>query len=303
MLAADAGRRRGPRARREALPARRRPRRLGLDRRRGSCATTTARRCTSSPRSRTSAPRRRRPRRSRSRRCTTRSPACPTARCSTTGSSRRSRAAGAAARASRSCSSTSTASRSSTTASATRAGDWLLQQIGARLTQAVRASDSVARFGGDEFVILFDGVADEAMAMKLTDRVRRELMRPFSLEGDEDFFATGQPRGRAQRRRPAAPPSWCATPTRRCTGAKAAGGAQSELFDHAMRDAAVERLRTERALRQGLPRDELRLHYQPIFDLESRRDRGRRGARALGAPRPRARAARRASSAWPRSAG
>ena len=149
-------------------------------------------------------------------------------------------------------------------------GDWLLQQIGARLTQAVRASDSVARFGGDEFVILFDGVADEQTAMKLTDRVRRELMRPFSLEGEEDFFATvslgvafsGATSGAAELVRDADAAMY---------RAKAAGGAQSELFDHAMRDAAVERLRTERALRQGLPRDELRLHYQPIFDLESRR--------------------------------
>jgi diguanylate cyclase (GGDEF)-like protein/PAS domain S-box-containing protein len=149
-------------------------------------------------------------------------------------------------------------------------GDWLLQQIGARLTQAVRASDAVARFGGDEFVILFDGVADEEMAMKLTDRVRRELVRPFSLEAEEDFFATASlgvalssvTSGAAELVRDADAAMY---------RAKAGGGARAELFDHAMRDAALERLGTERALRQGLPRDELRLHYQPIFDLASGR--------------------------------
>ena len=148
-------------------------------------------------------------------------------------------------------------------------GDWLLQQMGSRLAQAIRASDSVARFGGDEFVILFDQVADEDTAMLLTDRVRRELERPFSLEGDEDFYATVS-LGVA-----------LSGPTTRAVDlvrdadaamyrAKAAGGADSELFDFAMRDAAVERLRTERALRRGLLRDELRLHYQPIWSLESR---------------------------------
>jgi diguanylate cyclase (GGDEF)-like protein/PAS domain S-box-containing protein len=148
-------------------------------------------------------------------------------------------------------------------------GDWLLQQMGSRLAQAIRASDSVARFGGDEFVVLFDQVADERTAMLLTDRVRRELERPFSLEGDEDFYATVS-LGVA-----------LSGPTTRAVDlvrdadaamyrAKAAGGADAELFDFAMRDAAVERLRTERALRRGLLRDELRLHYQPIWSLESR---------------------------------
>ena len=148
-------------------------------------------------------------------------------------------------------------------------GDWLLQQMGSRLAQAIRASDSVARFGGDEFVILFDQVADEDTAMLLTDRVRRELERPFSLEGDEDFYATSASAWRCPGR-PPAPSTSCATPTPPCTAPRPRAAPTAELFDFAMRDAAVERLRTERALRRGLLRDELRLHYQPIWSLESR---------------------------------
>jgi diguanylate cyclase (GGDEF)-like protein/PAS domain S-box-containing protein len=148
-------------------------------------------------------------------------------------------------------------------------GDWLLQQIGARLAQAVRATDSVARFGGDEFVILFDGVADEHMAMKLTDRVRRELIRPFSLEGEDDFFATvslgvalsSTTSGAAELVRDADAAMY---------RAKATGGARSELFDSQLRAEAVERLHTERALRRGIDQGELRLHYQPIWDLATR---------------------------------
>jgi diguanylate cyclase (GGDEF)-like protein/PAS domain S-box-containing protein len=149
-------------------------------------------------------------------------------------------------------------------------GDALLMQIGARLTQAVRATDSVARFGGDEFVILFDGIADEDMAMSLTDRVRRELMRPFTLEGDEELYATGSlgvalsgaTSGAAELVRDADAAMY---------RAKADGGAHAELFSSALRHEAVERLRTERALRKGLPRGELRLHYQPIWSLETGR--------------------------------
>jgi diguanylate cyclase (GGDEF)-like protein/PAS domain S-box-containing protein len=150
------------------------------------------------------------------------------------------------------------------------AGDWLLQQIGARLSQAVRATDSVARFGGDEFVILFDGVADEAMAMALTDRVRRELMRPFSHEGDEDFYATGS-LGVALSSAISGAAELVRDADAAMYRAKAAGGAHAELFDSTLRHEAVERLRTERALRRGLPQGELRLHYQPIWCLESSR--------------------------------
>ena len=130
-------------------------------------------------------------------------------------------------------------------------GDWLLQQIGARLTQAVRASDSVARFGGDEFVILFDGVADEPTAMKLTDRVRRELMRPFSLEGEEDFFATRQPRRRAQRRHQRRRRAACATPTPRCTAPRRPAARSPSCSTTRCATRPSSALRTERALRRG----------------------------------------------------
>ena len=182
------------------------------------------------------------------------------------------------------------------------AGDWLLQQIGARLAQAVRATDSVARFGGDEFVILFDGVADEAMAMALTDRVRRELTRPFSLEGDEDFYATVS-LGVALAARSAAPPSWCATPTPPCTAPRRRAGPTAELFDTELRHEAVERLRTERALRRALTARRAAAPLPADLVAGERQDRGGRGARALGATGAGDRAAGRRSCRSPRSAG
>ena len=62
-------------------------------------------------------------------------------------------------------------------------GDLLLQEIGARLRNGLRESDSVARLGGDEFGLLLPHVADGDEALVLAERVRAVLRRPFTLEG------------------------------------------------------------------------------------------------------------------------
>jgi diguanylate cyclase (GGDEF)-like protein/PAS domain S-box-containing protein len=148
-------------------------------------------------------------------------------------------------------------------------GDGLLVQIGSRLSQAVRACDSVARFGGDEFVLLLDRVENEHVTLQLTDRVRRDLVRPFSLDGDEDFFATASLGVAISDALGATAETLVRDADAAMYRAKAAGGGRYELFDSNMREEAVTALRTERDLRQGLAREELRLHYQPIWALDS----------------------------------
>lgn len=64
-----------------------------------------------------------------------------------------------------------------------RAGDELLEAIARRLDSAVRPTDTVARFGGDEFVILCEDLEDLAMARAIATRVERALGEPFTLEG------------------------------------------------------------------------------------------------------------------------
>ena len=70
--------------------------------------------------------------------------------------------------------------------------------------------------------------------------------------------------------------------------AKARGGGAFEVFDRAMGGRLRDRLKIEDGLRRALERDELRLVYQPIVDLETRTRGRRRGAGALAAPRARA---------------
>ena len=71
--------------------------------------------------------------------------------------------------------------------------------------------------------------------------------------------------------------------------AKERGRGRHELFDEQLRESVRTRLRTEAELRLALERDELRVHYQPIVDVRTGVPAGHRGARALAAPRARAR--------------
>lgn len=62
-------------------------------------------------------------------------------------------------------------------------GDLLLQKVAERLTQCVRDSDTVARVGGDEFVIVLPGIRESAQAALVADKVCEAFRRPFVLEG------------------------------------------------------------------------------------------------------------------------
>src|SRR5262249_1676981 len=63
------------------------------------------------------------------------------------------------------------------------AGDQLLRVVASRLAAAVRGGDVLARFGGDEFCVLADGVRDEDEALALAERLRAALSLPISLGG------------------------------------------------------------------------------------------------------------------------
>lgn len=62
-------------------------------------------------------------------------------------------------------------------------GDLVLQQVAQRLLDAVRASDTVARMGGDEFYVLLPGAADAADALRLAGKICATLAEPFDAEG------------------------------------------------------------------------------------------------------------------------
>ncbi len=147
-------------------------------------------------------------------------------------------------------------------------GDELLAAAAPRLKQAVRASDTVARFGGDEFGILLEDIADEHAAIEMAERIAAVFTRPFVLAGSEHFVTTSI--GIALARGGELADELIRNADTAMYRAKERGSARYEVFDEAMRDRAMVRLRLENDLRRALERDELRLEYQPVVSLRDR---------------------------------
>jgi diguanylate cyclase (GGDEF)-like protein len=149
-------------------------------------------------------------------------------------------------------------------------GDELLIEVSRRLSTTVRRQDTVARFGGDEFVVLCEDLTDEQHAVELAERAALAFVDPFVLSRAEvavsasiGIAVTNRSSERAS--------SLLQDADAAMYRAKRRGGARHELFDEAMHTQAVSRLLTERALRRALEHDELRVLFQPQFDLTTGR--------------------------------
>jgi diguanylate cyclase (GGDEF)-like protein/PAS domain S-box-containing protein len=151
------------------------------------------------------------------------------------------------------------------------AGDELLVEVAARLRSIVRPSDTVARFGGDEFVVLLDDVESDQHAVEVAGRIGDTFGTPFALTGREVMVSasigialtTGRPGEGAE--------TLVRDADAAMYRAKERGKARFEIFDDAIRLRAVRRLETEQALRRAVERGELELAYQPGVWLDSGR--------------------------------
>jgi diguanylate cyclase (GGDEF)-like protein/PAS domain S-box-containing protein len=155
-------------------------------------------------------------------------------------------------------------------------GDELLAAAAPRIKHAVRASDTVARFGGDEFAILLEEIAGEADAIEMAERVAALFTRPFVVAGSEHFVSASV--GIAIAHGGELPMELVRDADAAMYRAKERGRSRYEVFDEAMRGRALARLRVENDLRRALERGELRLDYQPVVSL---RDRAMVGVEAL----------------------
>jgi diguanylate cyclase (GGDEF)-like protein/PAS domain S-box-containing protein len=149
-----------------------------------------------------------------------------------------------------------------------RAGDNLLRQLAARLSEAVRPADTVGRFGGDEFVVLCEDVVDEPMALRIAGRLAKVFAEPFVLDGDDEEHVASASIGVVLRDGVQDNPEELLRDADAAMyRAKERGRSRVELFDTGMRARAIGRLQTEGDLRRALERDELRVVYQPIVKL------------------------------------
>jgi diguanylate cyclase (GGDEF)-like protein len=153
------------------------------------------------------------------------------------------------------------------------AGDILLKQATDRLSGCVRDPDTLARMGGDEFIIILPGIEDDAGAQRVAARIIEAFTQPFEIYGQEHFITTSigitlfPDDGRDS-----------ATLLRNADlamyQAKELGRNGYRLFTHEIDQRMQERLTIEARLRGAVARGELVLHYQPIIDLRTNQTSG-----------------------------
>jgi diguanylate cyclase (GGDEF)-like protein/PAS domain S-box-containing protein len=147
-------------------------------------------------------------------------------------------------------------------------GDKLLIELSERLKQCIRAVDTVARLGGDEFAVLLDGITNPELAIEITARIQTLLSQPFDLDGQE-FFTSASIGISFSSLGYDSPEDILRDADIAMYRAKANGKARYEVFDLDMHVRAVEALKLENDLRQGIERGEVHPYFQPIVSLQN----------------------------------
>jgi PAS domain S-box-containing protein len=168
------------------------------------------------------------------------------------------------------------------------AGDALLIQIAHRLTTCLRPSDTVsrplggehdeltigdttlARPGGDEFVVVAEELRNPGDAMRIAERIQNKLSAPFDLNGHQ-IVVTGSIGIALSNNSSAEAEGVLRDAEIAMYRAKNGGKARWEVFDQPMHAGALKRLQLESDMRKAVDRGEFRVHYQPIVALDTAR--------------------------------
>jgi diguanylate cyclase (GGDEF)-like protein len=147
------------------------------------------------------------------------------------------------------------------------AGDQLLEAVAERIGHSLRRHETLARFGGDEFVILCEDIFDDEDAVAVAERVLKAFSLPFHLESGETMAAasvgisvTSDPRQD--------PDDLIRDADAAMYRAKGAGGARVVLFDEVTRERALARMHNENAIRKAIEREEFRVFFQPEVSID-----------------------------------
>ncbi|HYR35575.1 MAG TPA: EAL domain-containing protein [Burkholderiales bacterium] len=160
------------------------------------------------------------------------------------------------------------------------AGDVLLRAVAERLQNALRREDTLARLGGDDFALLWNGLKSRDEAAQLGERLLSILGRPFTIEGRT--LSVGASIGIALYPRDGRDfAELLKQADAAMYSAKEAGRAAFRFFHPALGVRAAERLRVENDLRAALTRSELLLHWQPVVQGKPGRGGQIVGAEAL----------------------
>ena len=157
-------------------------------------------------------------------------------------------------------------------------GDWLLKDVAQRLRNCMRSLDAIAkveedvaaRVGGDEFIVLLEGIRDPEDCLKVAQRFIDILNRPFRIDGKELVVCASIGLATSSREYLQAKDVLRDADTAMYR-AKSLGKGQYALFDPEMHNAAKRRLEIESRLRDTVNRERMRLFYQPIVDVQTQK--------------------------------
>jgi diguanylate cyclase (GGDEF)-like protein len=148
------------------------------------------------------------------------------------------------------------------------AGDRLLMGVTHRIRSVLGENALFSRFGGDEFTLLVDPIADVNEAVQVAQAIQNSLVTPFSIDGHDVFVSAsigivlstigGEMPSELLRNADIA-----------MYRAKAEGKARYEVFDTTMHTQTAQRLTLETDLRHSLERQEFEVYYQPVFTTDT----------------------------------
>jgi diguanylate cyclase (GGDEF)-like protein/PAS domain S-box-containing protein len=152
------------------------------------------------------------------------------------------------------------------------AGDQVLVSVAQRLVSAVRHADTVARTGGDEFVVVCDGLRTIEDATEIAQQIRDAVEEPILVDGRKEAalsVSIGIVTTEGFDARNVDPMTMLRNADAAMYRAKKRGRARWELYDEALIAEAAQRVELEPELRRALEHGELAVYYQPIIDLTS----------------------------------
>jgi diguanylate cyclase (GGDEF)-like protein len=149
-------------------------------------------------------------------------------------------------------------------------GDQVLRCMAERLRGILRGGDTASRFGGDEFLILCEDIGSQDEAIRIADRLAQTVAKPIPMDTGEVVVTTSIGIALAKARSDTAG-DLVRDADAALYRAKERGRARHELFDHRMRVRVVKRLTLENELRRAIDQGQLRLHYQPLVDIDNHR--------------------------------
>ncbi len=143
------------------------------------------------------------------------------------------------------------------------AGDGILREVGQRLEDCIRSGDTVARFGGDEFIILLDDMRDATDPMRVILRIEEMFATPFVVEGEEVRLSACA--GSSLELTGGADPVKIVEEARSAlVRAKEEGPGTHRINDPEVHARASAQVRLESRLSNAVENGEMELYYQPI---------------------------------------